>query len=414
LTGARAALRGAIAAAVLSAAPGARADGERRELDPAPAAEPIVQGDAARREAAPAGEGQVVLLNAAARLGHLGAIYKLRRVLDARGLLRALPDGLAAALDGRDLLIADLTEIRDAYTEARFARALELVEENQARILRSASADPLPALAQLAQWRALIAVGRDDKAGAEAWFRTALRLNPAWTLDATLASPKVARIVARARREAAERGELLVETTPAGAAVQINGGKRRPRGSRIELPIGWHLVTVTAPGRASHAELVEVRARESARVAVSLAQESTRDRAARLADATAAVPSGEARLNKVRSVARVIGATRFLVVEDTSPEHTLVRVYDLDLRRVSQPIALRGDASSAAIAREVLAALHPSAPGGEGALVIDREARGQRRWYQRWYLWVGAAAVAGGGALVYRQATREPTMIRGF
>ena len=61
-------------------------------------------------------EKPVVLLNATAKLGYLGPVDKIRRVLDTRGLLLEIPDGLAAALDGRALQIADVDAIREAYT----------------------------------------------------------------------------------------------------------------------------------------------------------------------------------------------------------------------------------------------------------------------------------------------------------
>jgi hypothetical protein len=38
----------------------------------------------------------------------------------------------------------------------------------------------------------------------------------------------------------------------------------------------------------------------------------------------------------------------------------------------------------------------------------------RQRWYERWYVWAGIAAVAGGSALTYHYATREPTEVRGF
>lgn len=357
----------------------------------------------------------VVLLNATANLGYLGPIHKLRRALDTRGLLFEIPDALAATLDGRALQVADVDAIREAYTDAKFAAALELVEENEARILQNPGGDPMPALAELSQWRGLVAVGEDDPEEAIAWFRAALRFNPAWTIASALAGPKVARLIKKARREATETGRLRVDAEPAGATVQIDGGKPRPAGERQTLPIGHHLVTITAEGRASYAEIVEILPGKTTTIPIALDQETRSDRAARLVDATVAAPPGEARLKKVGRVSRFVGATRFLVIEETRPDRTVVRVYDVDLKKVSRQIDVEGSASSAAIARKVLAALDPENLVDAGTVIVMKDGPGRpRRWYERWYVWAGVAAVAGGGALGYHYLTREPTSIRGF
>ena len=356
----------------------------------------------------------VVLLNASAKLGDLGPVNKIRRVLDTRGLLFDIPDGLAAALDGRNVQIADLDAIRDAYTKAKFAEALRLVEDNELRLLQNAGGDPMPALAELSQWRGLIAVGRDEKDEAIAWFRAALRFNPAWTLDTALAGPKVARLVKKARKEAAETGKLRVDAEPATATVQIDGGKAQALGEKLVLPVGHHLVTITAEGRTSYSELVEVNPDQTAKLSISLEKESRNDRAARLVDATVAAPPGEARLRKVKGMSRFVGATRFLVIEDTNSDRTVVRVYDVDMKKVSKQIDVEGSASSAAIARKVLAALDPeNMVDARTVILVDGGSR-PKRWYERWYVWAGVAAVAGGGALGYHYATREPTAVRGF
>ena len=359
-------------------------------------------------------EKPVVLLNATAKLGDLGPVQKIRRVLDTRGLLLEIPEGLAATLEGRNSQIADVDAIRDAYTNARFEQALQLIEDNEARILQHAGGDPMPALAELSQWRGLIAVGQDDKDEAIAWFRAALRFNPAWTLDSSLAGPKVARLIKKARQEATETGKLRVDAEPATATVQVDGGKPQPIGERLSLPSGHHLVTITAEGRTSYAELVEIAAGKTTKVAISLDKETKSDQAARLVDATVAAPPGEARLKKVKGVSRFLGATRFLIIEDTSPERMVVRVYDVDMKKVSKQFDVEGTASSAAIARKVLAALEPEGMVDAGTVIVVNDRARPRRWYERWYVWAGVAGVLGGGALGYHYMTREPTSIRGF
>jgi hypothetical protein len=116
----------------------------------------------------------------------------------------------------------------------------------------------------------------------------------------------------------------------------------------------------------------------------------------------------------VKGVSRFLGATRFLVIEDTSPERTVVRVYDVDMKKISKQIDVEGTASSAAIARKVLAALEPEGMVDAGTVIVMNDRARPKRWYERWYVWAGVAGVLGGGALGYHYMTREPTSIRGF
>jgi hypothetical protein len=83
-------------------------------------------------------------------------------------------------------------------------------------------------------------------------------------------------------------------------------------------------------------------------------------------------------------------------------DELVVRVFDLDARTVSAPMSLR-EATRPSVLAEML--------GVEGgSLGRDRD----RAWYERWYVWVGVAAVAGGGYATWDLTHREPTSIRGF
>src|SRR5687767_13058785 len=74
---------------------------------------------------------QLVLLNANPKLGDRGQIDRLRRVLDARGILLRLPERMAATLDGRNVLIADVDAIKEAYNKLDFASALDIVQADE-------------------------------------------------------------------------------------------------------------------------------------------------------------------------------------------------------------------------------------------------------------------------------------------
>jgi hypothetical protein len=183
------------------------------------------------------------------------------------------------------------------------------------------------------------------------------------------------------------------------------------------LPAGIHLVTITAKGRATYAELVDIEADRTERLEIALDKATKADRAAKLVDAAVAATPGKARLKRTRALSKFAGgATRFLVIEEGNEEKVTVRIYDIDAKKVSKPLELDHDVSAAAIARKVVAALDPDnmlEPSKVSTVMIVERPRSQH-WYERWYLWVGIAAVTGGGVLGYQYATREPTTVRGF
>jgi hypothetical protein len=360
-------------------------------------------GAAAHAETEP-----VVVVNATPELGadEAGQIERLRRALEARGLLVALPTKVEAALDGGAALVVDLDAVKERWADFDYDGALALIDEQEARILEGGIAgDPALALAALAQWRGLIASAQGDDDGAITWFRAAATLDPALTLDKRYASPSVRQLAKRARRPVAERGTLALSVDVDDARVAIDGGERQAIDDAMKLPAGVHLVQVTATGRAPYADLVEIAADAIERVEVALQPETPAHKAARLVDDAAAAASGKARLDRASAIAEITGATRILVVEDGADDHVTVRIYDVGARRVSRPLELSDRASSAKIASLVTAALD----GDDGLVPIDTSPA----WYRRWYVWAGAAAVVAGSLAIY-QTTRDPTSIKGF
>ncbi len=357
---------------------------------------------------------QVVVVNAATKLGSVGPITRIRRVLDQRNMLVKLDKNLEATLDGRNVLIADVDAIREAYASSDYELALEIIETEEQRILGEAvSRDPIPALAELSQWRGIIAAALNQQDEAERWFRAAYRFNPAWVIDKKLASPRVRSLVKRAKREPDETGTLRVNTDPEDATVSINGGESRPAGDKMTLPIGKHLVMITAPKRKPYAELVEITEDETYRIDINLDNESTLDRAARLVDAAAAAPAGKPRLKRARAIAKLTGVPRLLVIEDGGEDHVTVRLYDVESKMVSKPLDLEAAASSAAIARKIVAALDPENLVDVNTIVVTQRAENKPTpWYGRWYVWAAVGAVAVGGYFTFDYMTREPTAVR--
>lgn len=357
-------------------------------------------------------EAGLVLVNAAQKLGDTGQIAKLRKVLDARGLLHRLPRHLEAALDGRAVQIGDLEGIKEAVANQEYETALAIIEEDETRILAgAASGDPLPALAELAEWRGRIEAATNNEDAAIEWFRAAHRFNSARSVDKP--SPRVRRLIKKAHQETSDVGRLRVIADPETAEVQIDGRKAVPAATKIELAVGWHLVTITADGRTSYSELVNIREGKLEKLPIALEEESTDDRAARLVDATVSAPPGKARLKKAKALSRVTGTKRYLMIEDTGEDHITLRLYDIDMKKVSRPVDLLDSASSATIMRLVNAALDPDNMIDATRVTVIQTERPQR-WYERWYVWVGVGAVLGGSVLTYQYMSREPTSVRGF
>jgi len=375
-----------------------------------------LEGIAYADEPASSADDQIVLVNAAPRLGDLDQIAKLRHSLGARGMLFKLNDKIEATLDGRNLVIADLDALKDAYASGDFANAKKIIEADEGRILeQAASGDPIPALAQLAEWRGIIAAAMNEKDEALRQFRLAYRLNPAWLPDKHVVKPNVRAIIKKAHREPTETGSLRVDADPDDAKVQLDGGEAKAAHDKIELPIGLHVVQVTAPSRASYAELVEIEQGQTFRMPIALDKESKLDRAARLVDQTAAAPAGKSRLKRARELTHYLsGPKRVLVIEDCSEDHVTVRLYDVELKKVSNQIQLDGDATSSAIAHKVQSALDPENLVDVNAVVAAPGKAESKHWYERWYVWAGVAAVALGGYGGYEYMTRQPTMVKGF
>lgn len=359
---------------------------------------------------------QVVVVNAASKLGSVGQIARLRRVLENRNMLVRLDKNLEATLDGRNVLIADVDAIREAYGSADYELALKIIDTDEQRILGEAvSRDPIPALAELSQWRGIIAAALNQQDEALGWFRAAYRFNPAWNIDKKLASPRVRSLVKRAKREPDETGTLRVNTDPSEAQISINGGEAHAAGDKLTLPVGKHLVMIMAPKRKPYAELVDIVAGETYRIDINLDAESTLDRAARLVDASAAAPAGKPRLKRAKALAKLTGVSRLLFIEDGGEDEILVRLYDVDMKKVSKPLELGNEASSAVIARQIVAALDPENLVDVNTIVLTQRAEQKPpAWYKRWYVWAAVGAVAVGGYATYDYMSREPTAVRGF
>jgi hypothetical protein len=174
---------------------------------------------------------------------------------------------------------------------------------------------------------------------------------------------------------------------------------------------------ITADKRRPYAELIDIQDGDPYHIEINLDAESNLDRAARIVDASAAAPAGKYRLKRAKGLAKLTGVTRMLFVEDGGDDHITVRLYDLESKKVSKPLDIDRIASSAAVARKIVAALDPENLVDVNTIVVTQrivEKDKPTPWYGRWYVWAGVAAIAGGSYLTYDYMTREPTSIRGF
>ena len=357
---------------------------------------------------------QIVLLNASSQLEDMGGIDRMRRVLDQRGMLAKLPERLEATLDGRNVLIAEIDAIREAYAKMEYETALKMIQANEERITQNAgSGDMIPALAQLCEWRGLVAAAQDDSDEAIKQFRGALSLNPAWMPDSKFgASPLIRKLVKKAKRPVKESGKLWIESVE-GARLMIDGGKPQAITDKISLPVGVHLAVVTAEGYTTYAEVVEIKESETEHFQIELDKESKADKAAKIVDATMAAAPGKERLAKVKRLKKLTKQTRYLVAESSSDSTIKFRLYDIDAIKVSKPIELTGSETATEMMSKISAALDPDNMLDPGTIMVVEKQRKQH-WYERWYVWVGAAAVLGGGILTYEYMNREPDTVRGF
>lgn len=354
------------------------------------------------RDADDASDESVVLVNAADATP-AGDLARLRKRLDALGVLHPTEPAIAAALEGGAAI--DLAAVRDAYADFDYDKADELLDGAIADAL--AAGDPghlaIP-LAEVLHWKGLVADATDDPDGAATWFAAAYRLDPERPLDRERTPPRVRTLIRKAREARTADGSLAITVDDeaeiaAAARVAVDGGPPTRIGAPVELPAGIHLVVVTAPDRGAYAELVRVRAGKREALQVELPGESRLEQARRVRDAALAAQPGKARLKRARPLARITGARRLLVIEGADAALS-VRVYDLSARTVSAPLALR-EATRPSVLAELL--------GVDGF-----ERTPPPRWYQRWYVWAGLGAVALGGVAAWELASREPTTLRGF
>jgi hypothetical protein len=358
---------------------------------------------------------QVIVVNASG--DNPGQVERIHRVLDQRNMLFHVSEALEATLEGHSVLTADLELIRHAYASGDFTGALKIISEDEKKLLQRGGADLTISLSTLAGWRGLIAAADDKDDESLRQFRAAVRMNPAYQIDKKLPSPKVRVTISQAHHELDTTGALRTTVDPDGAIVTVDGNDAKPADEKRKLPIGLHLVQISARERRTHAEIVDIDAVKTLKLDVTLDPETLADKAIKLVDESAAAPSGTPRLERAKALAKLVGVNRLLFVEGANDDGVKVRLYDTQAKKISKSLTFDPNESSASIASQIKSALDPGTAVDVNTVVIGHDGEPEhddQRWYNHWYIWAGAAVVVGGLAITYGYETRDPTRIKGF
>ncbi|MBP8811405.1 MAG: hypothetical protein KBG48_22010 [Kofleriaceae bacterium] len=343
----------------------------------------------------PSGDG-VVIVNGGADSDQLAT---LRKRLEALGAAHPLPVGVSRALSGEPPY--DLGPIRDAYAGFDFERADELIEAGLGELFTDGTVAQIPTgAAELLYWRGLVSANDNRTDDALGWFVAVFRIDPGFAVDNATASPTVRKLIATAKRPVTATRALVIEgrDLPADAEVAIDGGPPAAFTDRLELALGLHLVTVTAPERRPFATLVDIRPGRDNLLNVELDPPGEVARAREVRDDVLAAGDGDERMRRLRRLGKLTEARRFLVIDDGRPPR--VRMYEVGRDRVSAPTPL-----TEAVRPNVLTGLLDGGP----------RPGTPPPWYKRWYVWAAAGAVVTGSAIgIYAYSQREPDRLVGF
>ena len=296
-----------------------------------------------------------------------------RQVLSAEG------DRSARALivaDAKDRLAQAMARFRELEDRA----ALELIAKITTRLSAvSQSQGAVKLLAQAHLLAGAIFLARDRVDAAQARLRRALQLDPNIEAPPNRYARRVrAELVALRTGSGPEhRLDITLAEPAAGAEVYVDG---RPRGQppvRLEIPVGRHLVRISAPGRRTFHTTVLVRRDRPTRLEARLAIDTE---VRQIANVAGWLNDPEAREQTIALIARRAGVESVLLAElrldeqrGTTATATFAAVLRLD-DRPPQTTSLRTESL-----QESLTALLTCAKGRTPPQIARRSSRGHSR-----------------------------------
>lgn len=230
-----------------------------------------------------------------------------KALLDRYGSTGEAPPRAAWAQEGKAAAV--LKQARDAYYDDRLAEALDLLADIT-EMQEAAEDVPVNRRVELALWKAAVHLGLKDDTSARVEAERALSLAPTLEVNTRVFPPSVDRLVDEVRKAGLKTATVLLKNLPDGASVQVDS--RPVEGERLEIPLGEHVITATAPGYAPVRNVTQVDG--DVTVTLDLVPEVRDELAARLAAiVTRGAPdrSGERLL---REVASELGASVVVVV----------------------------------------------------------------------------------------------------
>jgi hypothetical protein len=263
---------------------------------------------------------------------------------------------------------------------------------------------------------AAMAMSNGQPRQGEAGFVAVASLSPNYQPDPERFPPNVVHRFEAVRMMVQHRqsGTVIVETSPPGARVQIDGTARGPTPISAELADGLHVVAVRKLGYRSVATVTPVRAGKTSRAILDLEATPTKESLEALAQA--------------RDLAHALGPARALQVSHlalltlSGEEGLSIAGSWIDVRAGKAIVVLPktpipGDPSQAG------ALIEKAIGSAEHALVATApvpEPADESPLFEQWWFWAavvaGGAAVAGVAVAASREGPRLPlnSHIRGF
>lgn len=309
----------------------------------------------------------------------------------------AYPEADAAALDGIAREIAAAARLMDGM-DTREASDRLAAAERAARAYRLGERTR-PLLAEILFRRGILHVWEGEGEKGVATFARSRGLRPGFSPDPALYSPTVRAAWEKAAERAVPPAEVLVQSVPSGARVDVDGRRAGTTPGRVEVPAGRTVrVRVTREGYLAEERTGQWLAGDSGLLEIAL----RRDPVADLADALGADPGGGEAGRFLGEMVSRSGAQRAAVVVVGLREGTAaLRVMSLArgdraasvLGEVAWPEGEGADAAASATATMLVSAGWPA-----------RKERAAAPWYRKWWIWAllgtaaaGIAAGASGG-----------------